>query len=345
MFNSEDHPHLRLNLLTNEWVIVSPHRMKRPWAGQIEATEGENISRHDLKNPLCPGATRSSGMMNDDYKSTFVFENDFPALLKETPDPAEMENDSDLLQSKRAEGTCRVMCFHPYSDLSLPLMSTVEIQAVITEWINQYTELSKTYQWVQIFENKGKMMGCSNPHPHCQIWGCNFLPNEAIKQQENQLKYYNEKQSSLLLDYIKLEQQKKERIVVENDDWIVVIPYWAMWPFEILVMPKKATQRINDLSTSQQQSLSTIMKSYLTKYDNLFKTSFPYSMGWHSAPGLEDSPHWQLHAHYYPPLLRSATVKKHMVGFEMLSGAMRDITPEKAATTLRDLSDIHYKTT
>lgn len=342
MFNPEDHPHLRLNQLSNEWVIVSPHRMKRPWAGQIEPVEGDNIPRHDLKNPLCPGATRSSGKANDNYTSTFIFENDFPALLKETPEPS---NDAkeELFKSSSARGTCRVMCFHPYSDLSLPLLSTTDIQAVITDWINQYKELSQKYLWVQIFENKGNMMGCSNPHPHCQIWGCHFLPNEARKEEKNQLDYFKRNQSCLLMDYVQQEMKKKERIVTENEDWLVLVPYWATWPFELLVIPKAPVQRLTDLTEEQQKSLSVIMKSYLTKYDNLFKTSFPYSMGWHNCPSTEDSPYWQLHAHYFPPLLRSATVKKHMVGFEMLSGPMRDITPEKAASTLRNLSDIHYK--
>lgn len=341
MFNTEDHPHLRLNRLTDEWVIVSPHRMKRPWKGQVEIVEEDNVPRYDINNPLCPGATRSSGKVTSHYTNTFVFENDFPALLEHTPEP-DKEND-ELFQSKKAEGVCRVMCFHPYSDLSLPLMKVEEIQKVISTWIEEYTELSRTYPWVQIFENKGKMMGCSNPHPHCQIWGCKFLPNEPYKEDKNQHEYMLKKGRPMLLDYIIQEQKAKKRVVVENEEWLVVVPYWAVWPFELLLLPKAPTQRLNDLSLSQQNALADIMKIFLTKYDNLFHTSFPYSMGWHGAPTDKDGDHWQLHAHYYPPLLRSATIKKHLVGFEMLSGNMRDLTPEKAAETLRNLSNVHYK--
>lgn len=346
MFNPEDHPHQRLNPLTGDWVLISPHRTKRPWDGAIEPTEDEVIPRHS-DNYLCPGATRSSGKVNDQYTSTFVFENDFPALLADTPTPDEDVNTSnDLMQSRKATGVCKVMCFHPYSDLSLPLMKVEEIENVVRCWVKEYTELSSVHKWVQIFENKGKMMGCSNPHPHCQIWGCDFLPNEARKVDKNQLEYFNRKGTAMLMDYIELELKEKTRIVCENEAWLVVVPYWATWPFELMVLPKEVTHRLSDLTEKQQKLLASIMKIFLTKYDNLFKTSFPYSMGWHSAPTNNDGrccKHWQLHAHYYPPLLRSATVKKHLVGFEMLSGVMRDLTPEKAAALLKNLSDVHYK--
>ena len=345
MFSPEDHPHLRLNPLTDDWVVVSPHRMKRPWKGEIEPTNEEVVPRYDKNNPLCPGASRSCGQITSKYTSTYVFDNDFPALLKDTPTPEEDKH--DLFKCRKATGICRVMCFHPYSDLSLPMMKVEEIESVISCWIKEFTELSQTHKWVQIFENKGKMNGCSNSHPHCQIWACDFLPNEAYKEDKNQLKYFNKKGRNMLMDYIEIELQDKSRIVCENEEWLVVVPYWATWPFEIMLLPKQPTQQINNLSEKQQKLLASIMKIFLIKYDNLFKTSFPYSMGWHGAP-MNDGcscKHWQLHAHYYPPLLRSATVKKHLVGFEMLSGVMRDLTPEKSADTLRNLSDIHYKET
>jgi len=343
--NFEKHPHLRLNQLTGEWIVVSPHRTNRPWLGDIEPIDEIDQPRFDSTNPLCPGVQRSSGKVTDQYLSTYAFENDFPALLELTPEP--VQDEDELLQCKTALGKCFVMCFHPYSNLSLPLMTLTEIQAVISEWIKQFDELKKKYKWIQIFENKGKMMGCSNSHPHCQIYACSFLPTEAIKEDTHQLEYYNKKGTSLLLDYAKVELKKKVRVVAENEFWLVLVPYWALWPFELLVLPKHAVQRLSDLSQEQQQSLASTMKCYLTKYDNLFKTSFPYSMGWHGAPSGEDCgkdfPHWQLHAHYYPPLLRSATIKKHLVGFEMFASGVRDITPEKAASMLCACSDVHYK--
>ncbi|XP_047139816.1 galactose-1-phosphate uridylyltransferase isoform X1 [Hydra vulgaris] len=345
MFDAEEHTHQRLNPLLNEWVIVSPHRTKRPWNGQVETSEEASVLRHDITNPLCPGVMRPSGKVNENYTSTYVFENDFPALLTSIPEPQNSED--DLFQVKSATGICRVMCFHPYSDLSLPLMSENEILAVIAEWIRQVLELSQKYEWIQIFENKGTMMGCSNVHPHCQIWACSFLPRGIQIEDDNQRMYYKKHKKSMLMEYARKEMEKKDRIVVENQDWLVVVPYWAMWPYELLVLPKAPTKRISDLTQIQQKSLAIIMKIFLTKYDNLFKTSFPYTMGWHGAPFnekcLSDCSHWQLHAHYFPPLLRSASIKKHMVGFEMLAGPMRDITPEKAASILRGLSSVHYK--
>ena len=211
--------------------------------------------------------------MTSDYTSTYVFDNDFPALLEDTPSPEEDEN--DLFKCKKATGVCRVMCFHPYSDLSLPTMNVTEIGNVIQCWIKEFTELSQSHKWVQIFENKGKIMGCSNPHPHCQIWACDFLPNQAYKEEKYQLEYYNKKGRAMLMDYIDFEIKAKVRIVCENEDWLVVVPYWALWPFELLVLPKQLTPRLNDLTDNQQKSLACIMKIFLTKYNNLFKMSFP----------------------------------------------------------------------
>ena len=347
MFQAEEHQHLRHNPLTNEWVLVCPHRTKRPWLGQTEDNLEDEIPSHDPQNPLCPGTTNKLGRVTPEYTSTYVFDNDYPALTDDSPDGDELS--SVFFKRKTARGSCKVMCFHPHSNVTLPLMTLEEIKAVISEWIQQYKELSEKYTWVQIFENKGAIMGCSNPHPHCQIWSSSFLPNEARKEDETQMKYYEEHGTSMLMDYVKLETKERHRIVAENEHWIVLVPYWAIWPYELLLLPKDVVHHLSSLSSEQQESLARIMKEFLTKYDNLFKCSFPYSMGWHGAPAGPDSEgksccHWQLHAHYYPPLLRSSTVKKFLVGYEMLAQAQRDLTAEKAAATLRQLPAKHYKT-
>ncbi|XP_058028393.1 galactose-1-phosphate uridylyltransferase isoform X2 [Ahaetulla prasina] len=319
--------------------------MRRPWQGQVEKPPEEDPPRHDPANPLCPGATRANGKVNPNYESTFVFDNDFPALQPDAPEPE--ADDHPLLRSASARGVCRVMCFHPWTDLTLPLMSLAEVRRVIDKWAEIAVELGASYTWVQIFENKGAMMGCSNSHPHCQIWASNFLPNEASLEDQSQRKYYRDNSVPMLLEYARLETERKERVVVENADWLVVVPYWAVWPFQTLLLPRRHVRRLEELRESERDSLASIMKRLLTRYDNLFQVSFPYSMGWHGAPTgpyLEaDCRHWQLHAHYYPPLLRSATIRKFMVGYEMLAQAQRDLTPEQAAERLRNLPEHHYK--
>ncbi|KAL4232941.1 hypothetical protein ACF0H5_007629 [Mactra antiquata] len=344
-FDSQDHPHLRYNPLKDDWVLVCPHRMKRPWAGHVEKPEEEDIPSHDPKNPLCPGNTRPNGKVNPDYESTFLFTNDFPALLEEAPVPDQSED--ELFQCKEAKGTCQVMCFHPRSDITLPRMTLDEIRTVIDKWAEINVDLGKKYSWVQLFENRGAIMGCSNPHPHCQIWASSFLPNEPTVKHRTQREYYIKHKSPMLVDYVKKELNKKERLVLENEDWVWLVPYWAVWPYETMLVPKTHILRIEDLTDSQRNSLADIMKKLLTKYDNLFQVSFPYSMGWHGAPTgsymEEDCNHWQLHAVYYPPLLRSATVRKFMVGYEMLATQQRDLTPEQAAEKLKNLPEIHYK--
>ncbi|PSN42530.1 putative galactose-1-phosphate uridylyltransferase [Blattella germanica] len=346
-FNREDHVHVRYNPLKGEWVLVSPHRTKRPWSGQLEDVPEENIPEFDPKNPLCPGVTRPNGMVNPKYESTFVFTNDFPALLEDVPSPNSSED--PLFQMGQAQGTCRVMCFHPKSNITLPLMTVADIRAVIDKWVEQLEDLGKKYLWVQIFENKGSIMGCSNPHPHCQIWASAFFPNEPRIKDHYQLEYYQKYKRPLLMDYVTKELEKKERIVTQNADWVVVVPYWAVWPYETMLLPKTHLKRFTDLNSKQRDSLAAIIKVLTSKYDNLFKTSFPYSMGWHGAPTgpkwKEDSSHWVFHGIYYPPLLRSATIKKFMVGFEMLAQCQRDLTQEQAAEKLRNLPDIHYKET
>lgn len=319
--------------------------MKRPWSGQQEAPQKSDQPEFDPTNPLCPGVTRQNGEKNPQYQSTFVFTNDFPALLEDIPLPP--KSDDPLFQTGGARGTCRVMCFHPKSNKTLPIMTPKEIRTVIDAWIKEFNELAKKYTWVQIFENKGAAMGCSNPHPHCQIWACSFFPSEPETKDRLMREYYQQHGRPMLDDYVKKELVKRERIVVENPDWLVVVPFWACYPFETMLISRDPkVKRISDMTQEQVNNLAITIKELTTKYDNLFNCSFPYSMGFHGAPTGDlmsnDTAHWTFHAIYYPPLLRSSTIRKFMVGYELLCQAQRDLTPEQAAERLRNLNGKHH---
>lgn len=341
-FEPTEHPHRRYNPLTDQWVLVSPHRAKRPWQGQQEKVSEDEKPNYDPSCYLCPGNKRITGEENPNYQKPYVFKNDFSALLEDTPNPE--KSDDPLFQISKAQGESRVICFSPDHSKTLPLLSVDEITEVVRVWQEQLRELGQKYQWVQIFENKGAAMGCSNPHPHGQIWANSFLPNEVARADQTQRAYLAKYGSVMLMDYAKREMELKERIVVETEHWLAVVPYWAIWPFETLLLPKAHVKRLTDLTEEQAKDLALALKKLTTKYDNLFETSFPYSMGFHAAPfNGEENEHWQLHAHFYPPLLRSATVRKFMVGYEMLGESQRDLTAEQAAQRLQALSEIHYK--
>jgi UDPglucose--hexose-1-phosphate uridylyltransferase len=338
-------PHRRFNPLTRDWALVSPHRAERPWHGQVEATASAPTLAYDPTCYLCPSNERAGGARNPKYQTTFVFTNDFAALKPEVQPARQDDSKRGLLLSEAEAGICKVMCFSPRHDLTLTRMTVPEITSVVDMWAEQYAEIGSLpyINYVQIFENRGEIMGCSNPHPHGQIWANRSIPNEPRKEQESQEAYLENNHACLLCDYLQLETQAGTRMVIENAHFAALVPFWAVWPFEVLLLSKQHTGDLESLGTTMRGDLADIFKQLTTRYDNLFEISFPYSMGFHQSPtDGEAHPEWHLHAHFYPPLLRSATVRKFMVGYEMMASPQRDITPEAAAATLRNLNAIHY---
>lgn len=337
-FDPSEHPHRRYNQLRDEWILVSPHRAKRPWQGQEDAPDVELRPTYDPACYLCPGNHRVTGEVNPAYSGSFVFDNDFAALTVDAPAPQAGDR---LFRSAAARGEARVICYSPDHGKTLPELDIRSIRIVIDTWAEQSEELGQRYANVQVFENKGAMMGCSNPHPHGQIWATDYLPQEVETEDRTQAAWDG---PTPMLAELAVREAGGPRVVVETAHWIAIVPYWASWPFETLLLPRFTVQRLADLEAVHRDDLALALKALTARYDNLFQCSFPYSMGWHGAPyteGIKD--HWQLHAHFYPPLLRSATVRKFMVGYELLAETQRDLTPEQAAEQLRSVSDHHYR--
>ncbi|MEN8041057.1 MAG: UDP-glucose--hexose-1-phosphate uridylyltransferase [Actinomycetota bacterium] len=331
--------HRRYNALTDEWILVSAGRTKRPWQGLTEDADEDEVVSYDPNCYLCPSNTRITGDVNPPYESTFSFTNDFAALQ---PDIEPISHADGLLRSESQSGTCRVLCYSPRHDLRMSLMTPSEIETVIDLWREQTADLGERYRWVQVFENSGEAMGASNPHPHGQVWAGSAIPTTPAREDSAQLRHRDEHGSLLLLDYL-AQESDGDRIVIDGEHWTALVPYWATWPFETIVIPKDPIQRMTEVDGASRSSLADVLNRLLTRYDNLFAHPFPYSMGWHGAPFTGgDTSHWQLHAHFFPPLLRSATVRKFMVGYELLAEAQRDLTPEEAAGRLRELPSDHY---
>jgi UDPglucose--hexose-1-phosphate uridylyltransferase len=336
MFDWKQDPHRRLNPLTREWALVSPHRTDRPWQGQVETTDRPAQPEYDPDCYLCPGNARAGGVRNPKYDSTFVFDNDFAALKPNTP-VAQYEREG-LLVAESEPGICRVVCFSPKHNLTIANMELRDLRKVVDTWVAQYCDLAAhpDIRYVQIFENRGAMMGASNPHPHCQIWSSRSIPNEVAKEQGSLLEWRQKRGTCLLCEYTRIERAMRDRVVEENDAYLAVVPFWAVWPFETLVISRRHVTAVDGLGNGERDALADILKRLTSRYDRLFNAPFPYTMGFHQRP-TDGAPHdeWHLHLHFFPPLLRSATVRKFMVGYEMLATPQRDITPEAAAERLR----------
>ncbi len=353
-FNFEEHPHRRYNPLTDSWVLVSPHRTKRPWQGQVEKNASDERPAYDPTCYLCPTNTRANGESNPDYADVYAFDNDFAALLIDLPTLGGLRGATEggtspsnpLFQVKHERGLSRVICFSPRHDVTIPEMTSEQIRKVVDLWCAEYTTLGAIdfINYVQIFENKGAIMGCSNPHPHGQIWAQQSIPDEPLKKQTAQTRYFEQNGNTLLSDYLTEELTQKERVICENDHFVVLVPFWAVWPFEAMIIPRRPMARITDMSDAEKTAYADALRQLTIRYDNLFETSFPYSAGIHQAPtDGQEYVAWHWHHTFYPPLLRSATVKKFMVGYEMLANPQRDITPEQAAKRLREVPSVHYK--
>ena len=340
--NLTQDPHRRLNALTNEWILVSPHRTSRPWQGEVAKLQNTPEPAYDPNCYLCPGNARVGGIRNPQYSKTFVFQNDFAALKQDTPKDRLDIEDRGLLVAEGEPGVCRVICFSPRHDLTLATMTPEQIEPVVQVWIEQFRELGsiERINHVQIFENRGAMMGASNPHPHCQIWATSSIPEAPAKELIAQSAYLKSHGSCLLCDYVALEQRQSARVVCQNDSFIALVPYWAVWPFELLVCSRDHIRSMNEFAAADSRNLSEILHRVTATYDKVFESPFPYSMGFHQSPtDGKEHPEWHFHTHFYPPLLRSATIRKFMVGFEMLGTPQRDITPETAADRLRELAN------
>lgn len=337
-FDPLDHPHRRRNLLTGRWVLVSPHRAKRPWQGETGDPAVRGSVAYNPECYLCPGNTRAGGEINPDYPATFVFPNDFPALMSDTPAP---ESGDPVFEIAPARGTSRVICYSPDHGKTLSDLGDAAVRTLIDTWAMQSAELGKTHRYVQVFENKGAMMGCSSPHPHGQIWASDFVPSELADEDRQQAAWHDAHGRGLLGTVVDRELADGSRVVAVNAQWLAVVPFWAAWPFEVLLIARDPVVRLQDLGDAARDALARMLRVITGRYDALFDCSMPYSMGWHQAPGTGDAPHWRLHAHFYPPLLRSDSVRKFMVGFEMLAEPQRDLTPETAAERLRAASPVN----
>jgi UDPglucose--hexose-1-phosphate uridylyltransferase len=336
-------PHRRYNPLLDEWVLCSPHRLQRPWQGHLEDATEEKLPEHDPECYLCPGNARAGGVRNPDYETTYVFDNDFPALLAEAG--GEPPGDGDLLRARAQTGVCRVLCFSPRHDLTLARMPAAAIRGVVDAWARECAELGARADvaWVQVFENRGELMGCSNPHPHGQIWASAEVPGIPARALEAQRRYHAERGRDLLGDYLARELELEERLVCRNQHWVAVVPFWAVWPFETLLLPVRQVQDLTSLEDAERDALAELLRRLGARYDNLFRCPFPYSMAWRGRPSDgREHPGVRLHAFYLPPLLRSATVRKFLVGYELAAEAQRDLTPEAAALRLRECAEVHY---
>jgi UDPglucose--hexose-1-phosphate uridylyltransferase len=342
--NVSDYPHKRYNPLLGEWILCSPHRTKRPWQGATEPPKKDGAPAYDPSCYLCPGNERAGGIKNPDYKGAFSFVNDFSALLPDSP--VDSMDLSGLIRAEAERGLCKVICFSPRHDLTLPRMDLPSIKDLIDVWAREYLEIggSQDIAYVQIFENRGAIMGCSNPHPHCQIWASSSVPDIPAREGERQAARLAESGKCLLCEYLEIESKTGERLIAENASFAALVPFWAVWPYEAMILPKRHMASIDEMSEAERNDLAALMKDLGIRFDNLFKTDFPYSMGIHQAPtDGEAHPEWHFHLHYLPPLLRSASVRKFMVGYELLASPQRDITAESAAQALRGQPSIHYR--